>query len=166
MAIGLVTVGAAVAQGVEGRPPAPSPEPYAEVNLSAARKPVTAEALWSSSVEVLDCMDARGVATEGPYPRADGSGVDYAYVASNKADQVEIDCGLARESLSMRFSSDADPVEAEKLDALAADLTQCLSQRGVRLDHRSDQVSPDIAFQKAGETAPDAVRECARSLVR
>ncbi len=164
----LILAGGAVALASEGQPTdAAKSEPYAEVSLAPSKTAVSAEALWSTTLDTLACMEQQGVTTQGPYPSADGHGVQYSYVLTEGAADVEIECGQARESLAMRFAMDDDKAEAEKLVALRADLERCVTGRGVELDTgEAAAAGPDGALQKAAAASPDVVRGCAEDLDR
>lgn len=136
------------------------------MDMSWSDKPVSAGALWASTIAALDCFEAKGITVVGPFPAQDGMSVQYAYRDQPGAREVDRMCTKDLMPLVMRFGTDRSEAEAARLKSLRVELEGCLLEAGVSLDRRADGANPETSLQKAAHANREVFKRCSLSVGR
>lgn len=160
---------AATAESNDGSRP-PSGEQELEglwtVPQRTAEPGVTASELWTEARDTLACYEAAGVGTYGPYPKADGTGVDYSFDATPAAERVDYGCSADMMAMGWTFARENDRSETTRLQALRQRLTECVAAEDVTVeaDAAVNEDVPNAGLQSAADGHAEAFAACAGRL--
>jgi hypothetical protein len=127
---------------------------------------VTAAELWTEARDTLACYEAADVGTYGPYPKADGTGVEYSFDATPAAERVDYECSADMMAMGWAFTQEGSRSEIAKLKDLRQRLMECVGGEGVTVpaDSAVDKNVPNAGMQSAADRNADAFAACADQL--
>lgn len=136
-------------------------------HYEATDGPVSAEQLWLANLAALECFEKDGFGTEGPWPSADGSNVEFSIGGlegrQDALPEPDHACFLALTPLTMRFAGDDVDTEKAKLVDLRSAMEACLTDAGVTVSE-GVEAYPNAGLQRASEERPEVMRSCANDL--
>jgi len=164
----LMGVAATAESNVGSRPPSGEREFEGlwTVPQRTAEPGVTASELWTEARDTLACYEAAGIGTYGPYPKADGTGVDYSFDATPAAERVDYGCSADMMAMGWTFAREGNRSEIAKLQALRQRLTECVADEGVTVeaDAAVNEDVPNAGLQAAADGDDEAFAVCAERL--
>lgn len=165
LALSLITAGiciAGIAYGAVALGPEASNEPsyYRTVEIPEAAVP--ARELWATTLDALECFEANGVSTDGPYPASDGRNIEYAFESVPGSDSVDLRCTADLVPLQIGFALHASESDMGQLRAARHEIVECLQDAGVVLrGYPPLEDDEDSALQRASEEHGDEMTVCA-----
>lgn len=109
---------------------APREDPALAFNIQNQRTAISADVYWAEALEVVDCLDKRGLNPTGPLPSEDGENIEYSFDAKKDSLQIERDCSLDYFSTSIAYSRAKTPDDAERLQQIRETTLACIDAEG------------------------------------